>query len=128
MSAGPSIERQSTAGFRPAEIAGRLLGAGFAFPCAYCERMWFAVEAGSDTCAPMLPPGASCAGPIAGEAFPFYKGPLTRGWLADHCFRCGEEASKHVEPLKARGVYLGVCDKHVPTLERLIPAETLRRR
>lgn len=99
---------------------GRLMAEGFAFPCACCKRLWAAKTNGLDSCKPMLPPNADCAGPIGGYSFPLYEGPLTRTAIALNCFRCGKPAAEAVSSTNNPETLVGVCADHVLMLERLV--------
>ena len=69
--------------------------------CATCEHYWTAHDKGADTC------GMSCGGPIAGKAFPAYKGPIRD--MSAQCFVCGE-GTVFLARHPARK--FGVCEKH----------------
>lgn len=99
-----------------------LLEQGYAFPCAHCQRMWMAKATGQASCGPMIPDGKPCGGPMSGMSFPHYKGPLTQEFIAGHCFRCGADADSSI---MQNGGVVGVCDKHLPLVDRLIPEQRL---
>lgn len=71
--------------------------------------------------------GEDCGGPIAGRAFPLYEGPLNLATLASHCFRCGQGplraslGDKIIEMPADPGRMLGICKRHLPILDRLVP-------
>ena len=79
-----------------------------AFVCRLCERLAEARDAKRETC------GQECGGPMKGKHFPRYKGPLTPGFMASHCFICGEPTpiSMKVEGL-IDGREIGVCKRHI---------------
>jgi hypothetical protein len=91
-----------------------LLAKGMAFPCAVCVKMWAALDKGSEVCEVGLN-GTHCGGPMVGMSFPFYEGALSRDVLVKFCFRCGDPASKLVEPTD--GGIIGVCEKHLSMLD-----------
>jgi hypothetical protein len=105
----------------------KFLREGFAFPCACCKRLWRAKAQGFDQCEVAFMPGKDCGGPMAGMSFPLYEGPLTITSLATRCFRCGERAVEAVTSRKNPDRYVGACKVHVPTLDRLVPVEDLRK-
>jgi hypothetical protein len=58
-----------------------------------------------------------CGGPTKGRLFPGYKGPLTAGVLATHCYVCGEEAGVVISmPDLSRS--LACCERHLHFLNR----------
>jgi hypothetical protein len=81
---------------------------GIGFVCAHCEHYWWGVERGSTGCR-LASAADDCAGPLAGEAFPHYRGPLG-GKLAHYCFVCGHKPTAYAE---AKGDFVGVCEDHV---------------
>ena len=64
--------------------------------------------------------GLVCGGPIAGMAFPFYQGGLSRDSIARYCFRCGAPAHKVLEVFKGGtdNRYVGTCKEH---LKQVLP-------
>jgi len=109
------------------EVVQRFLREGFAFPCACCKRLWRAKAKGFDMCEVAFMPGKDCGGPMAGMSFPMYEGPLTITSLATMCFRCGAPAVEAVTSRQQPDRFVGVCKKHLPSLERLIPVEDPRK-
>jgi hypothetical protein len=105
----------------------RALMEGYAFPCACCRKLWRARDRGSDVCEAGLT-NQACGGPVIGLAFPLYEGPLTPQALATLCFRCGKPASKFIETQSSPGRYLGLCKRHEPLLNRIVPVDDLVRR
>lgn len=102
-----------------------LLRAGYAFPCATCAKMHRAVARGLASCE-AAEKGQECAGPLSGQSFPLYEGPLTKEMRAVTCFMCGGTATHTLETRD--GVFHGVCAKHlnrcVPTSsEALVPCD-----
>jgi len=93
---------------------------GVAFPCAMCLNWWRAKEEKKESCM-VFTGGKPCGGPMAGMAFPMYKGPLVDSNWTDFCFVCGEEVVAAVE-VKGSDRMLGVCKKHVGLLEKLKPS------
>lgn len=77
----------------------------FVFVCRFCERLAEARDAGRETC------NQDCGGPKRGRDFPLYKGPLTPGYMVDHCFVCGEGTSLSVTT-SGSNRHLGVCKRH----------------
>lgn len=63
---------------------------------------------------------------MSGMSFPQYKGPLTKEFIASHCFRCGTEKTSATILGKDGGV--GVCEKHEPLVSNLVPEQRLRRK
>lgn len=86
--------------------AKELLRLGYAFPCAFCERLHVFRGKKAPSCEM-----ESCGGPFSGRSFPDYKGPLTRSTLATHCFMCGDDVKEAI--VAKDGGYIGVCDKHL---------------
>lgn len=108
-------------------IVQQLLMEGYAYPCACCKKMWIAKARGYSQCHDAFVRGIDCGGPMSGMSFPRYDGPLTVTHLATHCFRCGETAVEAVSSRLNPDRLIGVCKKHLPTLDRLIPSEDLRK-
>lgn len=106
------------------DVVKRFLAKGYAFPCACCEKLWSAQARGMDACEAALS-GQDCGGPIAGMSFPLYQGPLTIQSLATRCFICGEPADEAVTTPAQQERFVGVCKRHVPTLDRLVVDEDL---
>lgn len=79
--------------------------------CRLCEHLAEARDAGRDTC------GQDCGGPMKGKTFPRYKGPLTPGYIASHCFICGD-----LTPITVglHGKMIGVCERHLIFLEKYL--------
>lgn len=69
--------------------------------CATCEHYWDAKDRGAELC------GKSCGGPVAGKAFPAYKGPIRD--MSAQCFVCGEGTVFLVRHPARR---FGVCSRH----------------
>jgi hypothetical protein len=86
--------------------------AGLFEVCRMCVRMAEQFGQGSENCALM------CGGPSKGMAYPLYSGPLTAGWIADHCVVCGELAERKLD-VEGRGT-VGTCLKHLGVL---VPAK-----
>lgn len=105
------------------EVVQKLLREGYAFPCAFCKKLWKAKAKGFDECVVAFMPEKSCGGPIAGMSFPMYEGPLSITALATRCFRCGEPAVEAVTSRLQPTRYIGVCKKHLLLLERLVPVD-----
>ena len=105
------------------EVVREALREGYAFTCAMCQKLWWAKAKGLDKrigCqAAVL--GQSCGGPMAGMSFPLYEGPLTESALATSCFRCGQPADEAVTSRLNPTRFIGVCKRHLPTLDRLVP-------
>lgn len=82
---------------------------GLIFICRMCERMAEQLAQGADKC------HLDCGGPRRGRSFPLYKGPLTAGWLEEHCFVCDGTAAKTLRLSGGLEVHraLGVCDRCV---------------
>ena len=59
-----------------------LIAGGMSAVCVTCPSMRRAIDRGSRKC------GETCAGPLAGQGFPKYSGPL-KGGLSAMCFVCG---------------------------------------
>lgn len=101
------------------------LAEGYAFPCATCQKLWRARERGMEACEAALG-GLDCGGPISGQSFPLYEGPLTPQALATHCFFCGDQAAEAVTTPEQPTRFVGVCKRHIPTLDRLVVDRDLR--
>jgi len=95
---------------------------GLAYVCAMCERYWRAAEHGAKCCEVGLN-GNQCGGPLAGMTFPQYQGPLKEANWSSFCFRCGEPSVAGIQ-VNGRGKMLGLCEKHIHTIERLQCRET----
>lgn len=87
---------------------------GLAFVCATCDHYWRAQGVGQEQCSP----GGDCAGPMGGDTFGRYAGPLTV--FIRWCFVCGEKATKGIKVGTSLRV-LGCCDAHVDTVRRIRP-------
>lgn len=62
---------------------------------------------------------------MAGMSFPLYEGPLTLQSLATSCFRCGRQAAEAVTSAQQPERFVGICKKHLPMIEALLPDEEL---
>lgn len=87
---------------------------GLGFACAHCDNYWWGVDQGLRHCK-AHEERRDCAGPLAGMAFPEYRGPL-KGHLVRFCFVCG------VQPIaaavaRAGGGRVGVCQTHLEFLK-----------
>ncbi len=99
----------------PTRIALAVHG-GLSIVCATCERYWGARDRGvpGDTCLSDRP----CGGPLAGDTFHNYRGPMTQ--FDQFCFACGNGATRvlrvkgHVRPI-------GCCDEHEKLVRKLKP-------
>jgi len=85
---------------------------GFVFTCATCNRLRQAIAHGSRDCAIVLN-GKACGGPVSGQAYPEYKGPL-EGHQEKVCFLTGSMDT--VAAVQVNGVLLGCSDKAVTFL------------
>ena len=91
-----------------------------AFVCRHCEHMARAEDEGRDVCGV-----DGCGGPSKGRLFPRYKGPLTAGVLATHCYVCGEEAGVVISmPDLSRS--LACCVRHLHFINRSIDRAIIR--
>ena len=103
------------------------LAEGYAFPCACCKKLWRAKAVGYRGGCEAQMKGEECSGPVSGRAFPLYEGPLTLATLASHCFRCGDgplsgsRGDKVIEMPSDPGRQLGLCKRHLPMLDRMVP-------
>lgn len=78
--------------------------------CASCSHFWEARQKGAPTC------GQECSGPINGNDFPMYKGPMTT--FETHCFACFRKADFAVRNPGKK--IIGVCKEHLGHLDRLV--------
>ncbi len=92
----------------------RAIAAGWSFVCAFCVKAHRASDKGSETCTVELD-GKSCGGPIGGNDFPEYEGPMTPSLLAQKCFMCGEPSGAGIR-VKGRLRVIGVCQEHLDDL------------
>ena len=76
--------------------------------CASCERYWEGIDKGESGC------NRPCGGPLANQAFPEYKGPMTN--FERFCFACVAEADFGIKQPDSDRV-LGVCRKHLRLLD-----------
>jgi len=87
--------------------------------CRFCERMAEQLAHGATRCL------LACGGPTKGLAYPLYRGPLPRAWLAAHCVVCEAPAQKQVE-VHGQGM-VGACNQHlgllVPEAATTLPPE-----
>lgn len=97
-------------------ISGRpilqVMQSGTGFTCAHCTKFWWGVDRRLTQCKAGHE-RRECAGPLAGQAFPEYDGPLA-GHLARFCFVCGSEPIGVAVVPQGR---VGVCEKHMEWLE-----------
>jgi len=84
------------------------------FVCSWCEHLHNAVDRSSGENISVC--GEKCGGPLAGKAFPEYKGPLG-GNLSGACFLCGGEPTASVS---IGGGMLGICESMGPYGEKCI--------
>jgi len=86
--------------------------------CAVCLRFWRGREFGL--------PGTrctavdDCGGPIKGDTFHEYEGPMSEGRFSDWCFVCARE-SKYGILVSGRERIVGVCEEHVEYLRSMQP-------
>jgi hypothetical protein len=99
-------------------MAKRLMEMGFSFICANCTKMHTGIMRGEQHCGYALR-GRVCGGPISGEAFQQYEGPLTKQTIAEVCFRCGADATELIE-VKGKG-FVGACEQHIGMLKTMKP-------
>jgi hypothetical protein len=76
------------------------------FVCRMCRHMAEQWDKGEKVC------HLKCGGPRKGLTFPLYSGPMTRSYLRDHCFVCGNPAEMRME-VKGVPQDLGICLKHL---------------
>lgn len=105
-----------------ADHVAELLAKGYAFPCACCKKLWRAHERGAEACEAAMG-GQDCGGPVAGMSFPLYEGPLTTASLATRCCFCGEPAVEAVTSTQQPTRFVGICKRHLPTIDRLVVAD-----
>jgi hypothetical protein len=96
------------------------LNGNFAFPCAMCHKLHRNMDRGLMVCEER--DVGDCAGPLAGQSFPQYEGPLDSEAIASHCIRCGmPEAQDRKAPDRdgrflrhrsADGGTVGLCSYH----------------
>jgi len=98
-----------------------LMGDGFGFTCAACERLHEGLLRGADVCSAGLA-GLKCGGPLIGLSFPLYKGPMSRETLAKTCFMCGVDANKILQA--EDGGYVGVCNTHMEHVRKNATVES----
>lgn len=92
---------------------------GLSFTCAMCLKYWRAHDRSGVAVSEFVScDGIDCGGPIVGKSFPEYEGPLTADFMASHCFRCGDPATKIA--VVNGGRHVGVCQRHVLTMDRLV--------
>lgn len=89
---------------------------GLSAICATCEKYWRARDMG-------VPNGAclaqrECGGPIAGNVFQEYEGPLPH--FENLCFVCGAEPS-HAIRVAGYVRVIGCCAEHVDMVKRVKP-------
>lgn len=92
----------------------KVLQQGVGFVCAHCEHFWWGIDNNHQGCR-ALHDGVPCSGPIRGQAFPYYKGPL-KGQLAKFCFVCGKDPCA-TAVARDGGARVGVCESHLSLLE-----------
>ena len=85
---------------------------GYAFICATCKKLHRAADSGYTSGCEAQKLHLDCAGPIGGDGFPLYEGPLARDTMARVCFRCGA-AAQHAIKSKRSGLIVGACDEHL---------------
>jgi len=79
--------------------------------CATCVHFWTARDQKAPNC------GQDCGGPIAGNDFPMYSGPMTQ--FDRFCFACPSPADYAVKsPGTKRPI--GLCKVHLGHLDRLV--------
>lgn len=95
----------------PTQIAAKVAD-GLSPICAHCDHYWEGRSRGlpGDTCTAT----DGCAGPLRGDCFHEYKGPLTD--FTRLCFVCGKPP-QHGLRVKVSGTPLlraiGICDAHI---------------
>lgn len=92
----------------------------FAFPCAMCHKLHRNIDRGYAVCEEKQQ--GLCSGPLDGQSFPLYEGPLDSESIASHCFRCGMPESADRKDYDRDGVFLrhrsadggvvGLCSYH----------------
>jgi len=99
----------------------KLMGEGFGFTCAACQKLHEGLLRGAEVCSEGLA-GNDCGGPLIGLSFPLYQGPLTRETIAKTCFMCGVDANKILQA--EDGGYVGVCNTHMENVRKSATIES----
>lgn len=92
---------------------------GLSAVCSTCSKYWRARDVGVE--GHQCLSTDSCGGPLAGDDFHEYEGPLTD--LKQWCFVCGEK-SKFGILVKGKNRLLGACEGHVGIVEKLRPTKS----
>ena len=89
---------------------------GLSIVCATCEKYWDARDKGieDDKCLAV----DGCGGPMAGDVFHEYKGPMTA--FDRFCFVCGESAT-HAIRVKDLVRVIGCCARHTELVGQITP-------
>lgn len=82
------------------KLAKREMSTGLTAICAWCEHYHNSKRDGTVGCE------QDCGGPMAGRAFPQYKGPMET-MLQSFCYICGKEPSGGI---MIGGRMLGICE------------------
>ena len=93
--------------------------AGFSFVCAMCAHL-HAGRKQSASWAHTKCTGDGCVGPLGGQSYPKYEGPIKYA-LSSFCCFCGEPNPGHLissnKPGNDKSRMLGVCDKHLKLVQ-----------
>ena len=89
-----------------------IVKSGTSFICATCKNYWWGAEGKLGYCKAMHD-RKECSGPLGGDVFPLYDGPIDQLWLV--CFVCGDESDAAVD-VHGKGL-VGVCKGHIDVLK-----------
>lgn len=107
------------------EKARIAMAGNFAFPCSLCFKLHRNMDRGMFTCEEKEQ--GNCSGPLDGQSFPFYEGPLDDEAIASHCIRCGmpeaedradyDRDGKFLRYRAVDGGIVGLCSYHKPLVD-----------
>ena len=107
-----------------ADVRGAMQ-AGFSFVCSMCAHLHAGrtplAEWAGTKCT-----GDGCSGPIGGQTYPKYEGPIKYA-LSSFCCFCGEPNPTHMASSSLPGNdttrMIGVCDKHLHLVQNRMQYE-----
>ena len=86
---------------------------GFSFVCSLCTNLHKMFDCKLNSCSEVAQVG-NCSGPLRGNDFPSYNGPLRDGqadYMGKFCFVCGTEKIDGVVKTAGQKVF-GICKEH----------------
>jgi hypothetical protein len=106
----------------PAKI-GLAVQNGLSTVCATCSKYWRARD--RNVPEPHCLAKFLCGGPLSGDWFNQYDGPMTEDRFGQWCYRCGGDSDFGLRVEKGLRI-IGVCKTHLEDFYRLRPVSEIR--